>query len=241
MGASRSTRRPAAMAALLCALAMMPATPVFAQVDNNVGGWVGAVTLGDFGGVSEKLSSITWWFDTQVRLRNDVGGFGQALFRPGLGWAFSEQGGISAGYAYILSSPAVGGNFGEHRAWQQFTWSEPSGRFDRFWRTRLEERFSDKGSDVGVRLRQLLRTSIAVRKGSRFSIVGWDEFFFHLRDTNWDVNAGFDQNRFFIGMGWRVDQEAHATFELGYMNQFVKNASRPNSVNHIISLWMFFR
>ena len=220
---------------------MVPAPSAAADVEQNAGGWIVAMGQGSFGLVDEKLSKFRWWFDTQVRFLDVTDGFAQTLFRPGLGFAFSKQGAVWAGYTYFINSPPSGSDLWEQQAWQQFTWSEPSGRFTRFWRTRLEERFVENQSDVGVRLRQLFRTTIPIREDSRFSIVGWDEIFFHLRDTDWGSNAGLDQNRFFIGFAWRMDHNAHSTMELGYMGQYIDASTNPNVFNHIASLTLHFR
>lgn len=225
------------MAAALLALA----GPASADVDQNFGGWLVVTNEGSFGVVSEKLSAFRWWFDTQMRFVDAADGLGQALFRPGLGFAFSEKGSIWLGYNYILNTPPGGSNFWQQQVWQQFSWSEPSGNFSRFWRTRLEQQFIEGQDDVGVRLRQLFRTSIPVRDGSRFSVVGWDEIFFSLRDTDWGANAGFSENRFFIGLGWRVDRGGHAAMELGYMSQYIDLPVNPNVLNHTIVWVLNFR
>lgn len=218
------------------------AMPAAAEVDQNVGGWIVVTEQRSLGFVHDKLSAFQWWFDTQVRFLDARDGFAQALFRPGLGWSFSDQGSLWVGYNYFVNRPPGDGPwFWEQQVWQQFSWSEPSGAFTRFWRTRLEERFVEGQDDVGVRLRQLFRTSIPIREGSRFSVVGWDEIFFHLRDTDWGANAGLDQNRFFIGFAWRIDQKAHASMEIGYMNQYVDAAVNPNVVNHVISWTLHLR
>jgi hypothetical protein len=237
--ARRAGRKVAAAAALALACSAVIVAPASAELEQAFAGWLAFTAQDDFGGASEKLDGVIWWLDGQLRFRDDVGGYSNTLIRPGLGWAFSEQGSLLAGYTYIHSTPVAGPSFNEHQAWQQFQWSEPSGLFSRLWRTRLEQRFRDGSDDVGVRLRQLFRTSIPIREGSSLSIVGHDEVFFHLNDTDWGAKTGFDQNRFFIGFGWQASKKI--ALELGYMNFYTDKATGPNQLDHIVQLWMHLR
>jgi hypothetical protein len=217
------------------------AAPASAEVDNDVGGWIVVVATGDFGDVSPELTRLKYWFDSQIRLYDDTDGYGQSLLRPALGWGIFDRGALWIGYNWIHTRPSTGPTSDEHQVWEQFTWSEPSGSVSRTWRTRFEQRFSDKGDDVGLRLRQLFRTGIPIRKGSRFEVVAWDEVFFHLRDTDWGLEAGFDENRFFVGLGWKVAPSFGGDVELGYMNRYIDQSVGQNVLQHVISVTFGFR
>jgi hypothetical protein len=228
----------AALAGLAAGL-LVSAAPA-AAVDQDVGSWLIVVAQGDFGGVSPRLERLKYFFDPQVRLLGDKDGFSEALIRPALGWGIFDRGAIWAGYTYVRSRPASGSDTTEHQSWQQFTWSEPSGAFTRLWRTRLEQRFRTDSDEVGVRLRQLFRTSVPIRDGSPLSVTVWDEVFFHLRDTDWGQQAGFDENRFFIGMAWRYAPKVGGIVEIGYMNRYIEKLAAPNRLEHIVSATFFF-
>lgn len=57
----------------------------------------------------------------------------------------------------------------------------------------------------------------------RLSLVARDEVFYRVNSTNWGGKSGFDQNRAFAGLGWSFNKNLRA--ELGYLNQYVDNAS----------------
>lgn len=229
-----------ALAMVLSALLLLVTSKPSAAVQNDGGAWIVVVAQGDFGDVSPKLENLLYWFDPQVRFLGDSDGLSQALLRPALGWRIFESGEIHAGYTWLHSETPRGRSLTEHQAWQQFTWSEPSGSFTRQWRTRLEQRFLTTSDDVGVRLRQMFRTTIPIRKGSSISVAASDEVFFHLRDTDWGQQAGFDENRFFIGLDWKYAAKVGATFELGYMNRYVEIPGVPNRLEHLALATFYF-
>ena len=65
------------------------------------------------------------------------------------------------------------------------------------------------------------------------------EAFFDLNDTDWGADSGFAQNRFFAGLAWKFDPEWHTTVEVGYLNQFLRDRSDDDSMNHILSMNLF--
>ena len=246
MESSRSAKATARqLLAFGVAIYLMLAMPPGARagnLDQSGGGWVTAAVAGDFGSLSPKLGKVLWWLDGQVRMRDESGQFWfQGLIRPGLGFAFSKSGSLLAGYAWVRTDPASKPGFYEHRIWQDFVWREPAGRAKRMWRTRLEERLVEDSEDVGVRLRQMMKVSWAVRSGSRLSLVAFDEFFFFLNNTDFGQDAGFDQNRAFVGLAWRFDEAGHVTVELGYLNQFEAIYAQPDRLNHLVMLNFFIR
>ena len=237
---SRGSRQGRAWGLVVAlALCIAPAS-ARADLDQDVGGWLVVVAQGDFGGVSPKLERLKYWFDPQVRFLGDNEGYSQALVRPALGWGIFDSGAVWAGYTYIHTTSPAGVDTHEHQAWQQFTWSEPSGRFSRLWRTRLEQRFRTDSDDVGVRLRQLFKTTVPIRKGSPVSVALFDEVFFHLRDTDWGNDAGFDENRFFLGMAWKYAPKVGGVVEVGYMNRYIDKVGAPNRLEHLFMATFFF-
>lgn len=51
----------------------------------------------------------------------------------------------------------------------------------------------------------------------------WEEYFVNINSTG-TFQAGFDQNRVFVGVGYNVDDNIRT--EIGYMNQYI-NRMRP--------------
>ncbi|MBC7756939.1 MAG: DUF2490 domain-containing protein [Bdellovibrio sp.] len=59
-----------------------------------------------------------------------------------------------------------------------------------------------------------------------------DELFFSANSTDWCAASGFDQNRAFNGLGYKLNK--HNAFEIGYLNQFV-NTRKADRENHVLS------
>ena len=52
----------------------------------------------------------------------------------------------------------------------------------------------DDGNDTGWRLRQFFKASYALLGNPHVSLVGYDELFFGLNNTDWGATSGFDRN-----------------------------------------------
>jgi hypothetical protein len=184
--------------------------------------------------------ALKWWFDGQVRLLDDSDGFGQSIARPGVGYELSEGVVAWIGYAWIHTAPGAAPNNDEHRIWQQLTWSEQFDTAKLDLRARLEQRFMETGADTGWRFRQLAALRRPFQADPRFTFVVWDEVFFHLNDVDWGARDGFDQNRVFLGFGWKPNLETTWRIETGYVHQFVDRRSQDDLSNHILSINLFW-
>ena len=219
--------------------------------------WGGIFTQGNFGFVNPQnpdLKKFRWWMEGQGRFGNDASQFTQSLIRPGLGYAITDKIVIWAGYAWAPTAEplSIAHPFNEHRIWQQVTWADnfSFGRLSA--RSRLEQRFFDHNSpmpgsnDVGHRFRQLIKLAVPMPSlNPNLSFIVQSELFIGL--TNIDNNHGFispgyDQNRAFVGLGYKVNQ--YATVELGYMNQYINrpHSARPDQMMHnlVASLFLNF-
>ena len=209
-----------------------------AQVENDSGAWLALFAQGDLPPYGSE-QRLKWWFDGHARFFDDTDGFGQSIVRPGVGYRFGETATVWAGYGWIYNSPAAGGGFSEHRPWQQITWSYDVCGGKLGLRSRLEQRLVQTGSDTGWRFRQLVAYRKPCPCDSRFTSVIWDEAFFALNDTDWGANAGFDQNRLFIGGGFRRCPNSLVRVEVGYLNQYIYRPAGDDLVNHMISVNFF--
>lgn len=218
---------------LLGLLALFLAVPAQAQ-DSDEGAWFAFAGQGELGQRSED-GRFRWWFDAHARFFEDSDGFETSILRPGLGYDLSENSTAWLGYAWIRNDPPSGG-FDEHRIWQQLTWSE---RFDwgtPFARTRLEQRFDERGGETGWRLRQFVRWTRPVQPGADWGWRVWDEAFLDLNDTAWGQDVGINQNRAFVGLGWTLDRSRRHTLEFGYLNQYLARDGAPDASNHILAI-----
>lgn len=210
-----------------------------AQTNHDAGGWFAIFGNGRI--ESREESPLRWWLDGHFRLLDDAGGFNQFIIRPGLGYALSDEHTLWQGYAYIRTSPAGSGkDFDEHRTWQQWMYAPTAGDWSFVHRSRLEQRWVETGSDVGLRWRQMLRVQYKLPDAPRWSLIAWNEAFFHLNDTDWGARAGFDQNRAFLGVGFKPAPDARVRIEVGYLNQFIHRRGGEHGMNHILSLNLFF-
>lgn len=190
----------------LAVLAVLTATPV-AHADRQI--WTAA-----FLQARPDPTGITMWADVHGRRRAD--GL-LAIVRPGLGWTFGPALAVHAGYAFVPTLVDEGDDRREQRIWQQVIWSHAQGLAKFQVRGRLEQRFSASGDDLGHRARVFLRAQAAPWAEVPVQLVGWDEIFIGLNETDWRQPQGFDQNRLFLGFGTDTALKG-VRVEAGYMN-----------------------
>ena len=187
---------------------------------------------------------IKWWLEGQGRFGNDSSRFSQGIIRPGVGYALNEKTSIWLGYAWIPTSFPFAGQspFNEHRVWQQLLWSNPYSFGTITSRTRMEQRtFDIQGStDVAHRFRQFLKWTVPMPAISpKVSFVLLDEIFINLNNIDTGARTGFNQNRIFAGIAYKVNKVA--TAEIGYMNQYFNRPSspRPDQMQHLLAINLF--
>lgn len=212
---------------------------VSAQTVHDAGLWFAAFGNGKFESYSNE-SSLRWWFDAHYRLREDTDGFNQSIIRPGLGYALDETQTVWVGYGWINTSPVVGNNFDEHRFWQQWTAAPSIGQWKFLHRSRFEQRWVETGDDVGLRWRQLVRGQRILQQCPEWSFVVWNEAFFNMNSTDWGARGGLDQNRAFVGLGYKRCPHLKVRTEVGYLNQFIYRRGAVDGMNHILSVNFFY-
>jgi len=212
---------------LLCSLPT--ASRAFAQTVEDERAWF-TFTAQSKG---TATSPWRWTLDALIRSRNGVKEVDVVALRPYISYVLSKRSTISGGYAISPTFPVTGGVTVEQRAFGQFTFTSPTmgGTFSS--RSRVEARFIDGNSGPLGRLRELVRFSRPVRSGSRFSLIGYDEFLVHVNNTTRSPR-GVDQNRAFVGIGDAVTSSAR--FEIGYLNQFSPgHRGAEDRMNHVLS------
>lgn len=204
---------------------------------------------------------VAFYVDVNFRFYDDFHPFNQ-LYRPGIGYLLGDGMTFYVAYAWTplwrdVVTKAADSDDGqdhrdhpyvdEHRLWQQFTADVP--RLPRklgvFLRSRVEERFRPElSSQVGLRARQFLRFLVPTVPGFPLRISVWDELFLALNTPTltkdgapWQV-MGFDQNRFFVGPS--LDVAKGTRVELGYFNQFQRQATAPaDALRHVVMMNWF--
>ncbi len=209
----------------------------FADDVQDFGVWGAATATGNFGFLNPDnptLAKVKWWAEGQGRFADDASKFSQAIVRPGVGYQLTETMSVWAGYAWTpTTTPYVGNTYDEHRVWQQFIYADKFSWGGFQSRSRLEQRFvpdhigtlsnpgdpSPSNSEMAVRYRHLLKAAIPLSFAPGFSYIVQDEAFVALNNTDWGPRRGFDQNRFFTGVGYAFTK--NITGEIGYMNQYI--------------------
>ncbi len=210
---------------LIAALLMLSAISTRADTDDDNRIWLNFNAPG-------KLPSdrFNWHAELQPRWRESGREFDQLLVRPALFYKLSDRSSLWLGYANAQTRTARSGTTEEHRIWQQFSYAFKLGTVTLLSRTRLEQRLLDTGDDIGHRLRQMFRATMPLELAPKFSLVGSNELFVNLNDSDWGMRSGFYQNRLFLGVGYSVNSKLR--LEGGYLNQYVDTATidRRNQV-----------
>ena len=223
----------------ICLLLLLSALPssTSAQTVDDIGQWNALFSQDRF----SPDSRLKWWFDGHYRLFDDTDGFGQSIVRPGIGFDICENSALWAGYGWIRTSPIRGDDIDEHRIWQQWTWSRSAAPFKVAARTRFEQRLIESAGDTGLRLRQFVRAQKDLGPGpcSTRTFVVWDELFIALNDTDWGQRSGFDQNRIFVGFGFKKHHSSTWRVEVGYMNQSINQRGPIDRRKHVLACNVF--
>ena len=181
-------------------------------------------------GLINEDGRLLYWFDGHARFGDDASELGVSIFRPAIGWRVNKSLDLWLGYARVTNSIGPS-DIEEDRIWQQATYSIASNSLGSFsGRTRLEQRFRDErnGDDTGHRIRQFFRWGKPIHD-TDLAYVIWDEVFIGLNETDWGQIDGFDQNRAFFGLSYKVSKQARV--EVGYLHNLINRENRDDLTN----------
>ncbi len=220
---------PAALSLAALALPAQAATSEDEQL------WVNLTAMGSIKG------QLVYFAEIQPRVGDGVSRIDQALFRGALGVKLSRDITLYQGYAHVVVPIEGGKDANEERSFQQLSWTLARPKDAEISsRTRLEQRWRSNGSDMGWRLREMLRVEHALKPGSdAVNALAYGEVFFALNDTDWGARKGFDQLRSFAGV--EIGLPGASTMEVGYLNQLIDQGGSRQRVNHVASVTLFFR
>ncbi len=215
----------------------------FADDVQDFGTWGAVTSTGNFGFVNPnnpKLAKVKWWMEGQGRFADDASKFSQGIIRPGIGYQITDTTSVWVGYAWApTSTPYVRAPFDEQRLWQQLIWSDKFSWGRLTSRSRMEERWAPQGDVMGARYRHLLKAAIPLAFAPGYSYIIQSEAFVSLNDTDWGPRRGFDQNRFFTGLGYAFNK--NISTEVGYMNQYIiRQGANYMGHNLVVNLFMNF-
>ena len=187
-----------------------------------------------FGYANQTRLSKHWgfWLDAQLRTKeNFFEDLSVSIIRPGITYYVSDALKLTAGYAYITQYPQDQFIVSrpEHRPWQQVQWHARHGRNRTTQYFRLEERYRRNiapdstladGYQFNFRARYNFLWQIPLQKAEltkgAFSLILNNEV--HIAFGKEVVYNYFDQNRFFAGLAFHLNQTDN--LQLGYLNVF---------------------
>jgi hypothetical protein len=165
------------------------------------------------------------YLELQPRFDTSAPNRGRILFRPGIWYNIDSRQNLMLG---VLDLTDIEFNFKEFRIWEQYQRSDAleftsAPTLTLVNRTRLEQRFLQGSSDLGLRLRHMLRAQQPIHAGSPWSWVVFDELFIGINHNTSQPSPGFDQNRVFAGIR-RDFAGGHVGVEFGYLNQLLRGS-----------------
>lgn len=197
--------------------------------------WLNATVTGSFSKTGQPPSHFKYWLEGQQRFGDDSSRLTQTMLRPGLGYSVTKNLSLWLGYAWVYTGhPLTTRPFEEDRIWQQLLWVKKNQYLTLTSRTRTEQRFLENNPKTAYRIRELIKISIPWSFDSKFSVVSSNELFWHKNNFVGTNSSGFDQNRLFLGLGYKVNPIV--TTEFGYMNQYIRRFGVPNFLANILSV-----
>jgi hypothetical protein len=157
----------------------------------------------------------------------------RAILRSAFGYSPLKNLSLWVGYAWIPvaaydAEPHL--RLNESRLYQQLSYEHGFGPLRLSDRLRLEQRFlAAAPSGVAWRIRNQVRGAWGLGSERRTSLILWDEIFFDLNTVPGGPQTGFDQNRAFAGVGFKLTD--HFTLEVGYLNVITR---RPAADTHLM-------
>jgi hypothetical protein len=184
--------------------------------------------------VNEKWSGT---LEVQPRVIDNATEMGTLIVRPSVNYKLTPTLTASLGYGWITNyQPEL---VHEHRIWQQLNHQTNLKRLTLRNYVRLEERLIQHVDGAALRLRQRTELSHPIRQ-SRWYLKGYNEIFVNLNDTDQVIQAGFEQNRSFAGLGRHIGKNTR--LEGGYLLQYV---NRPDPVDdragHVLLVQLFYK
>ena len=225
--------------ALLGYAAIHSSASVADDLLQDSGAWLQAVGEGNLKSLDPSLEKVRLWLEIQSRWDDNWDHWYQGLFRTAVGYSLSERATIWAGYTYLPTQNVGKASVQQQDLWPGFRYVLPTDFGTFTYRILFEANFlPGNNGDVRFRPRQLFRFMHPLEFEPRLSLITWDEVFVRANSTPAGGQSGFDQNRAFAGAGWTFNPNFRA--ELGYMNQYLDDATHTNTTMHHLVMASLF-
>ena len=154
--------------------------------------------------------------EVQPRFGKNYGRTSRFLLRGAVGYQVSPEFSVWVGHAW---TPTFTPEFNSEDRWYHLLlWESHFPGFDLINRLRLEERSISGAGGTSFRGTYRLRVEKPLDKKKRLSGILYDEFLWNLNSTPRGAVMGFDQNRTFFGLGYKLT--GHTKMEAGYLVNF---------------------
>lgn len=181
----------------------------------------------------ERDRGLGLWLDVHRRHAPDRD---VSIVRPALGYRLNAESSAWAGYAIVPTELDEKPTVVEHRWWQQLVYQPTFGRLTLQVRPRFEQRFLEGSPGVNHRARLMGRAHVRLPSDVAPGVAIWGEVFWRLDGAGWAGEAGFDQNRAFVGPTWAFGP---ARAEVGYLNLFQVRKDGSRLLAHAAALNVF--
>lgn len=176
--------------------------------------------------ISGKLSYMT---DFQLRSGPKFNYLQNVLLRPGLLYQLTKEQSVGIGYTYFSTwdkSEEPNIFEPENRIFEQYIHKYENGRLYLSNRIRIEQRFiqTEKENVFAQRARHQIQTRFRLSSDTAFEkgfyVNLQNEIFLNIQNKHKLNNNFFDQNRPYLGIGYRINKKIET--EIGYYYRFQK-------------------
>ena len=221
------------------------------NAQSQFSGWV--ASFGTF--KTGKKTSIH--ADVQWRSSDELQHTQTLLLRSGLNVHLNKQLIVTGGYAFIHNRRVVNNVSGyapEHRIWEQVLYNHKIKTVFVTHRLRLEQRFISEttvqnnelkvdGYGYANRVRYFIRNILPFQQQKTFAkgmfAALQNEVFLNLGNSDATNGKFFDQNRFYLAIGYRLNSSFD--LEAGYLNQYTSGRNDAFTNNHVVQLAGYIR
>lgn len=175
--------------------------------------------------------------ELQNRFEDDWGDVERIILRPTFSYKLTDEFSIGEGVGWQRKFPHPGGEeqfLDIYQFYTQFMYAHKGDEFSFQDRLRFEQNFVDNVDPMLHRARNRVRVTYPAP--ASLYAVSMDELFIYFNGNEKSVRSGFDQNRFFVGLGYKLSSQF--SIESGYQLQSLNRHGVENRAIHIIPVFM---
>lgn len=222
------------LAALLTTLSTTLLLSSTAQAEEDGQFWLAPIMQ------TPVVGKLRSWIELQARAKDEGKQLDRLIARVGVSYPIGKGFSVWGGYGYLPFTRGTESKlYPEHRPWlglTHFGGAPDRGQLQN--RLRFEQRFIDRVDDASLRFRYMTRLVLRPKSWHGFGFALWDELFLNLNSPSSNIRAGFDQNRFALGLQYAVSKAL--VFEPSYVAVTQWRSNRELLVGHtgLLFVWI---